>query len=360
MFRFRFAAIAVVFSAASALAATTAGAQDVGNIGAANPRAVGAKPDAMTRDLAIGERVVNKERILTTETGTAQVTFIDRTTLNIGRNSSVTIDKFIYDSRAGAGEFAASMSKGVMRFVGGQISHSSGATVTTPVAAIGVRGGTMTILFLAGGGIIVIDHFGVVDVANSVSRQTILRPGYAVQVNGRNEVIGEAFPVPPQLLAEANARLTSRIGQMGGAHALPSDRLAARYGIGHGRLAEDPRTAPGLDTVGLVNTGDLFIANKSQQQVMNSLPLRITTITAGGTQTITVGGTQTSKVGATQTSTEAATQTSTVGTTQTTTVTGAAATFTVVAGTVLVLGTSVPIFRFLNEIVATTPAVQIQ
>jgi hypothetical protein len=171
------------------------------------------------------------------------------------------------------------MSKGVMRFVGGQISHSSGATVTTPVATIGVRGGTMTTLFLAGGGIIVIDHFGVIDVANSVSRQTILRPGYAVQVNGRNVVIGEAFPVPPEILAEANARLTSRVGQMGGAHVLPTDTLAARYGIGSGRLAEDPRTAPGLDTVGLINTGDFFIANRSQQELVNAAPTQPLTTT---------------------------------------------------------------------------------
>ncbi|MGP0061326.1 MAG: FecR domain-containing protein [Beijerinckiaceae bacterium] len=278
MFRFMYAAIAICLPAACALVATTAGAQDVGNIGAANPRAVGTPPGAAARELAIGERVVNKERILTTEAGTAQVTFIDRTTLNIGRNSSVTIDKFLYDSQAGVGEFAASMSKGVMRFVGGQISHSSGATVTTPVATIGVRGGTTIILFRASGGIIVIGHSGVIDVANAVSRQTNLRPGYAIQVNGRNVVIGEAFPVPPEILAEANARLTSRVGQMGGARILPTDTLAARYGIGTGRLAEDPRTAPGLDTVGLLNLGDFFIANRSQQELENGVPSTTTVI----------------------------------------------------------------------------------
>lgn len=271
LFKFRVAAVCLL--AAAVLGAKIAGAQEVGNVGAANPRTVGTPPGAESRDIAIGEKVVNKERIRTSEAGTAQVTFIDRTTLNIGRNSAVTIDKFLYDGEGGAGVFTASMGKGVMRFVGGQISHSSGATVVTPVATIGIRGGTATILFLGGGRILVIDHFGIVDVANAVNHQIILRPGYAVQVDGRNQMIGEAFPVPLPLLAEANARLSSRIGQIGGAHVLPSDALAARYGIGNGRLTEDPRTAPGLDTVGLINTGDLFIANRSQQEQANGVPL---------------------------------------------------------------------------------------
>jgi hypothetical protein len=272
--RLNLAMIAVCLAVASGFAATAARAQDVGNIGAANPRSLGTPPGSAARDLVIGDRIVNKERIVTTEAGTAQVTFVDRTTLNIGRNSSVTIDKFVYDNQAGAGEFAATMSKGVMRFVGGQISHSNGATVTTPVATIGVRGGTMTVLFLGGGRLLVISHFGAIEIANSVSRQTILRSGYAVQVNGRNEAIGEAFPVPPQILAQANLRLTSRNGQKGGARVVPDDALAARYGIGSGRLAQDPRTAPGLDTVGLINTGDVFIANRSQQQLVNGVPVQ--------------------------------------------------------------------------------------
>jgi hypothetical protein len=284
-----FAAVALGLAMACVFGALRAVAQDVGNVGAANPRSIGTPPGSAERDLSIGDRVINKELIRTTAAGTAQVTFIDKTTLNIGRNSSVTIDKFVYDGQAGAGEFAATMSKGVMRFVGGQISHTSGATVNTPVATIGVRGGTMTIVFLGVGRVVVIAHYGVVDVSNAVSRQTILRPGYAVQVNGRNEAIGEAFPVPPELLADANARLTSRIGQRGGASVAPTDALAARYGIGTGTLAADPRTTPGLDTVGLINTGSTLVANRAQQQLINGRTVTITTTTIGAKQTTTSG-----------------------------------------------------------------------
>ena len=123
-------------------------AQNVGNVGAVNPQATGTPPSASAAHaLAIGGSVVNREKIVTSAEGTTQVSFIDKSTLNVGRNSSVVIDKFVYDQSAGTGEMATSMTKGVLRFVGGQVSHTNGASVKTPVATIGIRGGTMTISF---------------------------------------------------------------------------------------------------------------------------------------------------------------------------------------------------------------------
>jgi hypothetical protein len=249
---------------------------DIGNVGAANPRSVGTRPGSnVTRDLMIGETIVNKEYIQTTNAGSVQITFVDKTTMNIGRNSSVTIDKFVYDPQSGTGELAVSLGKGVLRFVGGQVSHTSGATVTTPVATIGVRGGTMTVAALDGGGIMVVDHYGAINIANSVSQQTILRPGYAVQVKGRGDAIAEPGLVPREILAKANASLTSRAGQRGGIPPGDSrEALAARYGMGSGNLPFDSRTTPGLDTVALVHAGDVSVANRSQQQVANGVVSR--------------------------------------------------------------------------------------
>jgi hypothetical protein len=67
--------------------------------------------------------------------------FLDKTTMTIGPNSDLLIDEFVYDPGAGSGQFAASLTRGALRFVGGQISHTAGATINTPSATIGIRGG---------------------------------------------------------------------------------------------------------------------------------------------------------------------------------------------------------------------------
>ena len=67
--------------------------------------------------------------------------FNDKSTLTIGPNSNLVIDDFVYNPGAGGGKFAASLTKGALRFVGGQISHTAGATINTPVASLGIRGG---------------------------------------------------------------------------------------------------------------------------------------------------------------------------------------------------------------------------
>ncbi len=277
-------------------------AQSVGNVGAVNPRAASTPPNASAPHvLALGASVINKERIETSGDGTAQVTFLDKSTLNVGHNSSVVIDKFIYDQAAGTGEMAASMTKGVLRFVGGQISHTNGASVNTPVATIGIRGGTATIIFLPGGHVMVIDQFGRIDVRNQVSSQTILRPSYAVEVDGLNIPIGPPFPVPQNISAEAMALLTSRPGQHGGAHKWPDKLVAARFGIGNGRLPNDPSNTPGPEMIGIINLGDTFVTNRSQQQQVNGIrvPQRPTTQPAtptttnnnnAGGGTVTTGG----------------------------------------------------------------------
>ena len=45
----------------------------------------------------------------------------------------------------GGGSQSVSMAKGVLRFVGGGVSHTSGAKLKTPAASIGIRGGTMLV-----------------------------------------------------------------------------------------------------------------------------------------------------------------------------------------------------------------------
>ncbi len=115
--------------------------ETVGTAAAVRPTSTGTPPGGSSRTLEIGTGIVSKERIQTSGAGSLQVMFNDKSTLTVGPNSNLVIDEFVYNPNAGGGRFAASLTKGALRFVGGQISHTAGATINTPVASLGIRGG---------------------------------------------------------------------------------------------------------------------------------------------------------------------------------------------------------------------------
>ena len=133
------ASLALV-AAADAAANAPLAQQTVGTAAAVNPRSTGVGASG-TRVLELGAPIVHRERVQTSDSGSVQVVFLDKTTLNIGPRSDLLIDEFVYDPAAGAGSIALSLAKGTLRFVGGNASHTGGAVVKTPVATIGIRGG---------------------------------------------------------------------------------------------------------------------------------------------------------------------------------------------------------------------------
>jgi FecR protein len=92
-----------------------------------------------------GKQVVVKQRIALgdlIQTGKAsqlQVLLLDRSTFSIGANAALRIDRFVYDPARGRNT-GATMTKGAFRFMSGQRSAANSASVTTPVATIGIRG----------------------------------------------------------------------------------------------------------------------------------------------------------------------------------------------------------------------------
>ena len=192
-------------------------AQNAGNVSAVNPASTGTPPGATQRTLVIGTNVVHKERVETSANGSTQIVFPDTSTLNVGRNSSIVIDEYVYDPNAGVGSMATSLTKGVMRFVGGQISHTSGITVNTPTGTLGVRGGSVTVLYpipaniaasdpaLAGcHGELIIGHVGVAKLTNNAGSASI-HPGLAACVNSANDVDYRLPDHEPDLQPRAGA-----------------------------------------------------------------------------------------------------------------------------------------------------------
>lgn len=231
--------------AVAALSAAPALAQKAGVVASVNQNARGSPPGAATRVLALGADVMQRERVDTDANGTAQISFADRSTMNIGRNASIVIDRFVYDSARGAGEMAASLTRGVLRFVGGQVSHTTGATIRTPAATIGVRGGVATVAAMGDGGVRVISHYGVVTVQNGAGRQVISRSGFETFVAGPNSPPSAPHPVNTAGLQSIMSQMESQGGQRGGAATLPTNVGAAAGGVG---LRRPEAATPSFDT----------------------------------------------------------------------------------------------------------------
>jgi hypothetical protein len=245
-------------------------ADTIGTAGAVNTTSSGTPPGAPTRVIEIGTQMVENEKIQTTATGSVQVLFIDKTTLNVGPNSTLVIDRFVYNPATTKGELALSLSKGVMRVVGGVATHSEGATIRTPVAAIGLRGGIAIISHSAANGTHAILGFGHMAVTSlcgaancTPTTVDVSRPGYGVTVAGFNQPPSSPGPASSQELAQLNGQLTSQGGQTGGASQQPTDSQAQSYNVG-------TSTSPGAAIIQTASQGRanaLTVANATRQTV---------------------------------------------------------------------------------------------
>ena len=94
--------------------------------------------------LNTGDPVFRDEVVKTGQDSTAKLVFLDSTNLAVGPISRVVLDKFVYDEGASGQTVAVKLSKGLFRFTTGALDKNS-YSVTTPTAAIGVRGTVLDI-----------------------------------------------------------------------------------------------------------------------------------------------------------------------------------------------------------------------
>lgn len=161
----------------------TVGAQNVGVLAAINQNVIGERPQEQPRTLFLNENLILNERVLTTTIGGGQVMFLDQTTLTLSPNSNILLDRYVYDPTTRTGEIGMTMLVGAMRFVGGRITKTSEATIRTPTATIGIRGGIGHITVGADGSTQYIHVAGSSStVANDKGSATVTRPGAAVFV----------------------------------------------------------------------------------------------------------------------------------------------------------------------------------
>jgi len=92
-----------------------------------------------TRVIGTGAQVFQNEVVTTGVNSSAQLLFRDQTTLTIGADARVALDRFVYDPSSRTGDIVVSIAEGAFRFVSGN-AQSESYKINTPSATIGVRG----------------------------------------------------------------------------------------------------------------------------------------------------------------------------------------------------------------------------
>ncbi|WP_052711715.1 FecR family protein [Elstera litoralis] len=92
------------------------------------------------RVIKLNDILVFQEQVVTGPKSKAIIEFRDGTTLELGPNGALTLDKMVFDPEGGKKDKAVSISRGLFRLVSGAAAPDSTTTIKTPSGTIGIRG----------------------------------------------------------------------------------------------------------------------------------------------------------------------------------------------------------------------------
>ena len=153
---------------------------------------------ASNRTVGVGQPIYLNDEIKTGPSNKLQILLKDQTVFNIGPNSVMTIDKFVFDPTKG--ELSVGIQKGAFKFVSGKTANSNpdAMKVKLPNATISVRGtGVAGSVAPDGASTVVLLH-GTVDVAGTAGTSTLSKSGWGVQV-GPSGQVGQPTVIPPEV-----------------------------------------------------------------------------------------------------------------------------------------------------------------
>jgi len=283
---------ALLACGASSLMPTFATAK-VGVTSAADGDPRGKPPTEAERVLRVGVDVQANELITTQANDRAHLMFLDGTSLSVGPNAQLTIDKFVYDPATKTGDLAINASKGVFRLVGGKISKTNAITVTTPSSTIGIRGG-ISIFNVGQQSTLSVFVFGISMTVGAGGRlEIVTRPGFQVTTLFGG-LPGRPGAVPPGSMSAALSQLegSKGSGQSGGADqsAQNSGFSNANSGQGAGKTLGDRfGSGPGPRNVNPNNTLITALTDAGETAQAN-VPTRIISNSGQMTQTVTYNG----------------------------------------------------------------------
>ena len=162
-----------------------------------------------------GDGVYRDEDVRTNEDSSAKLVLRDNTALSIGPSSSVKLDRFVYAGEGQGGAIAVNVIKGALVFATGNANKKS-YQITTPTAAIGVRGTIFKVVATASKTIVELEEGAVVVCMRRATRRCVVldHPG------------GQASVTAAQIGVAANGS--------GGGGAAPGNGTGGGGGLGGG------------------------------------------------------------------------------------------------------------------------------
>ena len=203
----------------------SASEKKIGIIGSLNQSTDIKRNNTQEVDIKIGSDIYSNDLIATDSNGNTQLLFLDRSALTVGPNSSLVIDKFIYDPNKEDGELTIDTTKGAFRFIGGALSKKKAVKIKTPVSTIGIRGGIAYIdidpetgatdaIFIYGEEMRIENKSGDVETTNIA--------GSYISVESTNTPPTPATLISPEILSEKLNILEPKSGTNGGAVKIPT------------------------------------------------------------------------------------------------------------------------------------------
>jgi hypothetical protein len=172
----------------------------------------GKPPAQAERVLHVGVDVQANEIVTTGANDRAHLLFLDGSSLTVGPQARLTIDRFVYDPNSKSGALAINASQGVFRFVGGKISKTAPVTVTTPSATLTIRGGIMIVSTDANHTVAMFVFGNDMTVTAAGHTKFVTRTGWQVTTYA-GAGPGEPVPTPPGSLAAELKQLEAIGGQ---------------------------------------------------------------------------------------------------------------------------------------------------
>ena len=201
-----------IFILALLLAQFSAAKEEIGVASAVNKNTTDLTLEEERKLVQAGYKIIQNHTLETDAIGRAALLLIDGTSFSIGPNSSVTLDKFIYNPETAEGSLEVS-SRGLLRLVGGKVTKKRPALIRTNSATVGIRGG-ITIVQTQGlstsAAFVYGDELTMTPNQNSSAATSLIENGFVVTVEDPTAEVGEPQQLSETFLAELQKGLEAR------------------------------------------------------------------------------------------------------------------------------------------------------
>ena len=201
-----------IFMLALLVALPAASKEEIGVASAVNKNTTDLTLEEERKLVQAGYKIIQNHTLETDSIGRAALLLIDGTSFSIGPNSSVTLDKFIYNPETAEGSLEVS-SRGLLRLVGGKVTKKRPALIRTNSATVGIRGG-ITIVQTQGlstsAAFVYGDELTMTPNQNSAAATSLIENGFVVTVEDPTDEVSEPQQLSETFLAELQKGLEAR------------------------------------------------------------------------------------------------------------------------------------------------------